>query len=38
MLDVVEVGFEATGAHRPARHYRLEPALRHALMLLERGL
>lgn len=38
MLEMVEGQFEAAGAHRPAQVYRLKPALREQLMLLERGL
>lgn len=38
MLDPVEGGFENAGAHRPAQLYRLKPAFRQRLMLLERGL
>jgi 8-oxo-dGTP diphosphatase len=38
MLDPVEGGFESAGAHRPAQLYRLKPAFRQRLMLLERGL
>ena len=38
MLDAVEGGFDAAGAHRPAQLYRLKSAFRQRLMLLERGL
>lgn len=38
MLDAVEGGFEAAGAHRPAQQYRLKSAFRQRLMLLARGL
>ena len=38
MLEQVEGGFEAAGAHRPAQLYRLKPAFRQRLMLLERGM
>jgi 8-oxo-dGTP diphosphatase len=38
MLEPVEGGFENAGAHRPAQLYRLKPAFRQHLMLLERGL
>lgn len=38
MLEPVEGGFEAAGAHRPAQLYRLKPAFRQRLMLLERGM
>lgn len=38
MLEAVEGGFDASGAHRPAQLYRLKPAFRQRLMLLERGL
>ena len=38
MLEELEGQFVATGAHRPAQLYRLKPAMREQLMLLERGL
>ena len=38
MLDVVDGRMEAHGAHRPAQVYRLKPAFRQRLQLLERGL
>jgi 8-oxo-dGTP diphosphatase len=38
MLDPIEGGFDSAGAHRPAQLYRLKPAFRQRLMLLERGL
>ncbi|MET3134709.1 8-oxo-dGTP diphosphatase [Oxalobacteraceae bacterium GrIS 1.11] len=38
MLEAVEGCMEAGGAHRPAQLYRLKPALREQLALLERGL
>jgi 8-oxo-dGTP diphosphatase len=38
MLEPVEGVFSAGGAHRPAQMYRLKPALRDRLTLLERGL
>jgi 8-oxo-dGTP diphosphatase len=37
MLDPVDGQFES-GAHRPAQLYRLKPAFREQLQLLERGL
>ena len=37
MLDPVDGQFES-GAHRPAQLYRLKPAFREELQLLERGL
>jgi len=38
MLELVEGGFAASGAHRPAQLYRLKNAFRQRLMLLERGM
>ncbi|MDC8757138.1 NUDIX hydrolase [Janthinobacterium fluminis] len=38
MLEAVEGRMEAGGAHRPAQLYRLKPALREHLAVLERGL
>lgn len=38
MLEPIEGGFESAGAHRPAQLYRLKPAFRQRLQLLERGL
>ena len=38
MLEAVEGRMDAGGAHRPAQLYRLKPALREKLALLERGL
>ena len=38
MLEPVKGQFEAAGAHRPAQLYRLKPAFRQRLMMLERGL
>ncbi len=38
MLEAVEGAFEAAGAHRPAQLYRLKPAFKQQLQLLERGL
>lgn len=38
MLEPVEGQLEAGGAHRPAQLYRLKPASREQLALLERGL
>jgi 8-oxo-dGTP diphosphatase len=38
MLESIEGGFEAAGAHRPAQLYRLKRAFKQRLMLLERGL
>lgn len=38
MLEPVEGQFAAAGAHRPAQLYRLKPAFRDQLTMLERGL
>ncbi len=38
MLEPVEGQFEAAGAHRPAQLYRLKPAFKQKLIMLERGL
>jgi 8-oxo-dGTP diphosphatase len=38
MLEPIEGAFTAGGAHRPAQLYRLKPALRDRLTLIERGL
>lgn len=38
MLDAVEGKLDGAGAHRPAQLYRLKPAYRRRLQLLERGL
>lgn len=38
MLEAMEGKFSSTGAHRPAQLYRLKPAFRKQLQLLERGL
>jgi ADP-ribose pyrophosphatase YjhB (NUDIX family) len=38
MLEPIEGAFSAGGAHRPAQMYRLKPALRDQLTLIERGL
>jgi 8-oxo-dGTP diphosphatase len=38
MLEPIEGQFEAAGAHRPAQLYRLKPAFKQQLQLLERGL
>jgi 8-oxo-dGTP diphosphatase len=38
MLEAVEGQFASAGAHRPAQLYRLKPAFRQQLQLLERGL
>ncbi len=38
MLEEVTGQFESAGAHRPAQLYRLKPALRERLTLIERGL
>ncbi|WP_075256435.1 NUDIX hydrolase [Herbaspirillum camelliae] len=38
MLDPVDGQFDSSGAHRPAQLYRLKPAFREQLQLLERGL
>lgn len=38
MLEPIEGEFGSAGAHRPAQLYRLKPAFRQQLQLLERGL
>jgi 8-oxo-dGTP diphosphatase len=38
MLDALDGQFDTSGAHRPAQLYRLKPAFRRQLMVLERGL
>jgi len=38
MLEPLEGQFESVGAHRPAQLYRLKPAFRKQLTVLERGL
>lgn len=38
MLEAVEGAFSSGGAHRPAQLYRLKPALRDRLTLIDRGL
>lgn len=37
-LEPIAGQMESSGAHRPAQLYRLKPAFRHQLQLLERGL
>jgi 8-oxo-dGTP diphosphatase len=38
MLEPIEGELESGRANRPAQLYRLKPAFRHALSLLERGI
>ncbi|MES2264527.1 MAG: NUDIX domain-containing protein [Pseudomonadota bacterium] len=38
MLDAIDGEFATAGAHRPAQLYRLKPAFRQQLQLLQRGL